>query len=73
MTPSNAAEHHRRAAAHHEKAAKHHREAAKHHDKGDHASAAHHAHVAHGHHLRARDDAEEAVLTHLDVHGDKTD
>ncbi len=46
-------EHHQKAAECHEHAAEHHRDAAKCHESGDPKTAAHHAHIAHGHSAHA--------------------
>ncbi|MGA8691820.1 MAG: hypothetical protein WB662_18435 [Methyloceanibacter sp.] len=53
---------------HHAKAAKHHLEAAKHHEAGKHETAAHHALMAHGHHLHALHHEEEAAKMHAEKH-----
>ena len=58
------AEHHTRAAEHHEDAARHHREAAKYYASGNDEKAGYHALLAHGYHLHAINDAEEAAKDH---------
>ena len=52
-TKENSSQLHHNAAKHHEQASQHHKEAAKHHESGDHETAGHHAHIAHGHSLHA--------------------
>jgi hypothetical protein len=45
--------------------------AAKHYEAGAHEKAAHHAHIARGHAILAREHAEEAVKAHVEEHGKK--
>ena len=63
-----AAGHHKHVAEHLKHAASHHEEAAKHHEAGRHETAAHHAHVAMGYIIQARDHAREAVKAHVEEH-----
>lgn len=66
MAGVSSTDHHTKAAEHHEMAAKHHRAAAEAHSKGDVATAAHHAHLAHGHHSHATHHMEEAAKKHTE-------
>ena len=67
--PRHASSHHLKAAEHHALAARHHKEAAKHYKHGDYETAAHHAHIAHGHLMHAIDHTEEAAKSHAEHHG----
>jgi hypothetical protein len=64
---------HEKAAEHHEKAAEHHRAAAEHVSEGNHESAAHHAHVAHGHAIHAHENAGLASKKHVELHAETAD
>lgn len=46
-------------------------EAAKHIEAGDHLAAAHHAYVAHAHHLHLEEHANHAARLYHEQHGDK--
>ena len=63
--PAPGAKHHDAAAQHFGEAARHHRQAAKLNGSARHEKASHHAHLAHAHHLRGVQHAEEAARTHL--------
>jgi hypothetical protein len=69
LMSKKAAGHHKHVAEHLKHAASHHEEAAKHHEAGRHETAAHHAHVATGHIINARDHAREAVKAYVEEHG----
>jgi predicted nucleotidyltransferase len=64
-------QHHEKAAEHHEQAAKHHKEAVKHHESGDEKTAAHHAHIAHGHSAQATEQETEASKKYAETHSPK--
>ena len=63
--------HHEKAAEHHEQASKHHKEAVKHHESGDEKTAAHHAHIAHGHSAQATEQETEASKKYAEKHNPK--
>jgi hypothetical protein len=64
-------QHHEKAAEHHEQASKHHKEAVKHHESGDEKTAAHHAHIAHGHSAQATEQETEASKKYAKTHSPK--
>ena len=64
-------QHHQKAAELHDQASKHHKEAAKHYESGDDKTAAHHAHIAHGHTAQAAEEGTEASKKHANTHSSK--
>ena len=66
MAERNLSELHEKAAHHFEEAAKHHREAAKNYSSGNDSSAAHEAHLAHGHAVAAVQQQREAAVAHVE-------
>ena len=64
-------QHHEKAAEHHEQASKHHKEVVKHHEFGDEKTAAHHAHIAHGHSAQATEQETEASKKYAKTHSPK--
>lgn len=69
--PKELAKHHKDAETHHQNAAKHHNEAAKNHEMGNHEKGAHHAQVAEGHAIHAKEASKNASKRHTELHGKK--
>lgn len=59
---------HQNAAQSHDQAAEHHKKAAKYHESGDHKTAAHHAHIAHGHSIQATEHEAECCKEYSKTH-----